>query len=520
MTQAKTGDGRFVLTLNRDGLSCVAVIHAGGANSIPTEIEIRAAMEEQRIDPRSLIEGAIEDLLERAKADPASEHTAEVARGVEPVHGVDGRFELTAELARQFEEIKRRNDLLRDMTDAGHDPGAVEPSDETPDAIDFREVSAFVIVRRGDVIGTVRNPTDGTDGVSVNGQAIPAKKGKSCPVRFGKSVKLIGGEAVAEIDGVLSWRIDHVEISPTLDVRDDVDYETGNIDFPGDVVVSGGVKDHFVVKADGGITIHKLVEASEIVGGAGGVSLRQGMAGRGMGRLDLDGDLDAGYLDGVGGVVRGDLRVQREIKECTIRVEGGIESPECTVQGGRLEASNPSTLGVIGGPGGVATEICVGRLEHYENLAERAEQLARELDLEREKTKAEFESLKKSNKLTASQAERLTELQYVQISHEELAGKIHESCRQMLDVVERAPTTGLTVLRAIYKGTRIQLRNTVFAIREMVQGPIVLEIETDGSIRCEVRGEPTPIGNLAVIEDTGEKTDPVRRLRSITSKAA
>ncbi len=526
MTEARPVDGRFVLTLSRDGLSCSAVIQAGPPDSVPTEMSIRAALEEQRIDPRMLIEGAIEELLDKARAEPDAEHSAVIARGTEPEHGVDAGFTLAPDLRSRFDEIKRRNDFLRaaaergEITDGPSGPGVPDDPGDAADAIDFRAVSAFVIVRKGDAIGSIREATDGTDGLGVNGQIIPAKKGKSSPVKIGNGIEIRAGQAVAAFDGVLTHRIDLVEISPTLEIRDDVGYETGNIDFPGDVVVKGGVKDLFVVKGGGAITVHKLVEASTISGGPGGVVFKQGMAGRGTGRLELDGDLDAGYLDGVGGVVRGTLRVLREIKECTLRVEGGIDSPDCTIQGGRIESTGPVTLGVIGGPGGVATEICIGRLEHYENLADRAEQLASNLALECEKTRTEFESLKQSGNLTASQAERLTELQYVQISYDELKRKITESCRHMLEVIDRSPPTKLSALRAIYKGTRIQLRNTVLSIREMVQGPIELEITPDGAISCLVRNEQRPVGEIALIEDTGERVDPVVRLQSISSKAA
>ena len=520
MTEPGPGDGRFVLTLSRDALCCTAVIHAGSADSVPTDLMIRAALEEQRVDPRMLVDGAIEELLDRARAEPDAEHSAVIARGTEPVHGVDAGFTLAPELRSRFDEIKRRNDCLREAAERGEISDTPPAPDDPGDAIDFRAVSAFVIVRNGDVIGSIREATDGTDGMGVNGQVIPAKKGKSSPVKIGGGIEVRAGRAVASHDGVLTHRIDLVEISPTLEIRGDVGYETGNIDFPGDVAVNGGVKDHFVVKGDGKITIHKLVEASNITGGPGGVVFRQGMAGRGIGRLDLAGDLDAGYLDGVGGVIRGDLRVLREIKECTLRVEGRVDSPDCTIQGGRIESAGPVTLGVIGGPGGVSTEICIGRLEHYEDLADRAERLAHNLALECEKTRTEFESLKQSHNLTASQAERLTELQYVQISHDELTRKINDSCREMLDMIDRSPPTMLIAMRAIYKGTRIQLRNAVLSVREMVQGPIELEIATDGAISCKVRNEPRPVGEIALIEDTGERTDPVIRLKSIISKAA
>lgn len=517
MTQQPADSERFVLTFDRDGLSCTLAILPGDADSVPTEISILAALEEQRVDPNRLVEGAIEGLLAEAEADPASEHAAVIARGIAPVHGGDGGFELCDELAGKLDEIKRRNDLVRDMSNQGR---AAEMPDGTDGAIDFREMSAFVIVKQGDVVGTVHEKDDGTDGIDVRGQTIPAKKGKSCPIKIGNTIEVTSGEAVAKNDGVLKYRIDSVEVSPTLDIAGDVDYETGNVDFPGDVDVLGGVKDHFVVKAGGAITIHKLVEAAEIIGGAGGVSFKQGMAGRELGLLDLEGDLHAGYLDGVKGEIHGDLRVDREIKECTLRVEGGVISPECAVYGGSLEAVREIEIGVAGGPGGVPTEICVGRLPELESMAERVEHLKHDVDLERDQTKAEYEALNQSKNLTATQAERLTELQFLQITREELAGKIVQSCEHLLEAAAKSSRTSLMIHRAAYKGVRIRLRNAELRIREMVQGPIVLDLDPGGLPRCTRQGQPVPIGEVAMIEDTGEKTDPIRRLSAIAAQAA
>ncbi|MBZ0170842.1 MAG: FapA family protein, partial [Phycisphaerales bacterium] len=338
-------------------------------------------------------------------------------------------FEMRRDIRDRIERIKERKNRLR----ATPNPEAPCDDGASDEAVDFRNQSAFVIVHRGDVIGTVTPETDGTDGVDVRGVVISAKKGRSLPITINDSLRLVGEDLVAQISGVLRVQLDKIIIEPVLGIKGDVDFETGNIDFPGGVDVSGGVKDHFVIRAGGEVTVHKLVEAAEIHG-RGDVVLSQGMAGREMGRLVVGGDLRAGYLDGVEGEIRGCLRVAREIKECRLRVQRRVDAPESTVYGGRLEARQRIDLGVIGGPGGVFTEVMVGGLAEIETLAGRLARLRQSVDETRRLEEAELAALQMQiDALTPAQTGRMSELQSARANRTALAARVVEAATRLLD---------------------------------------------------------------------------------------
>lgn len=518
MDTASPGGERFLLRIDSKGTSCTVVIQPGPLDPAQMEHAIRAALRNQRIDPGRIDNGMIENLLERAASTPDEAVTGLVAQGVSPEHGENAVFELRRDIRDRIETIKERKNRLR----ATPNPEAPDDDEASDEAVDFRNQSAFVIVHQGDVIGTVTPETDGTDGVDVRGVVISAKKGRSLPITINDSLRLVGEDLVAQISGVLRVQLDKIVIEPVLAIKGDVDFETGNIDFPGGVDVSGGVKDHFVIRAGGEVTVHKLVEAAEIHGRSG-VVLSQGMAGREMGRLVVGGDLRAGYLDGVEGEIRGCLRVAREIKECRLRVQRRVDAPESTVYGGRLEARQRVDLGVIGGPGGVFTEVMVGCLTEIETLAGKLARLRQSVDETRQLEEAELRALQiQIDSLTQTQADRLSELQSSRANRATLAARVVEAATRLLDAAGNWSETVLTIRRAAYKGARIRLRNTTLSIREMVQGPIHLSLDHGGVPRCYLRGsaEPTPIGEIAVIEETGEITDPIRLLRSVLSESA
>ncbi|USN98334.1 MAG: DUF342 domain-containing protein [Phycisphaeraceae bacterium] len=513
---------RISVTIERGGLSCTVIVRSGPESTLPTEADILAQLEVQHIHPSRILGGVVADLLARAAAEPGADQSEVVAQGQPAEHGRSAEFTLDPAIRAQLDAIQLRRDRLEEMPAGKLNAKTAGGQTSEQDAVDFRSQSAFVVVQKGDHIGQIVPGVEGTDGIDVRGHVIQAKKGRSMSVKLGESLRAEGSEVIAQTSGVLRYQIDRVEIDPVLEIRGDVDFETGNIDFPGCVNVSGGVKDHFVVRAGGTVTVHKLVEAAEFYTSSA-VVLTQGMAGRGMGRLEIGGDLHTGYLDGVAGKVSGNLYVKREIKECRLCVERRVVCPDGTVYGGQLVSRQSVDIGVIGGPGGVETEVVVGRLAEIEPLADRISHLTHAVQVERERSEGELKALQeRGKKLTSAQAERLTELQYSQVTCEDLVGRVGQAAAQLLNAAGSWTETKLIVRRAVYKGARIRLRNVVLEIRDMVQGPILLELDKAGSPHCHLRGasEPTPIGEIATIRDTGEDRDPIVRLRGISPHAA
>lgn len=517
MDQSPGETMRFVLSVDRDRLSCAVTIPPGSVEDHPSANALKKAIESNNILPRFIDLDAIDDLLAAAADNPAAEHAAVVARGRPPEHGEHAAFILSPDLRARFDAIEERAARLRDIPRNDD-----QQADESEDAIDFRSLSAFVVVNAGDELGTVREATLGVEGEDLYGNTIPAKHGHSLTIVMDETVRVADGVVTAEIDGLLRAQVDRLLIEPELSLKGDVDFRTGNIDFPGNVTIKGGIKDRFVVRAKGIIQIDRLIEAAEIRGLAD-VHFKQGMAGRGLGRVAIAGSLYAGYLDGISGVIRRDCIVAREIKECRIRVERRVKSPECTVYGGRLEAVQHAELGVVGGPGGVETEIAVGCVREIESLVRRLLSVRNSLDVQRERTRGELDTLGlQTGALTEAQTNRLESLRMMHARADAQAAQVTQAAARLLDSLGEWSTPSLVVQRAIYKGAKITLRGVTLIIRDMVQGPIKLDLDIHGQPRCFMRdsNEPTPIAKIAMVEEEGEQADPILTLRELANKAA
>ncbi len=146
--------------------------------------------------------------------------------------------------------------------------------------VDYRGKAQICIVKTGDLLATVSPPKEGKDGYDVAGGVIKA--------RIGEKEVLHEGDGVVEKEEegfryffasdtgqvVLDTHIIHVYQQYT--VEGDVDYASGNIDFPGHVMVQGSVLAGFEVKASGDIVVMKSIEGAHVHAGrdlivAGGI---------------------------------------------------------------------------------------------------------------------------------------------------------------------------------------------------------------------------------------------------------
>ncbi|CAG9621204.1 flagellar assembly protein A [Sutcliffiella rhizosphaerae] len=164
--------------------------------------------------------------------------TFEIATGIEAKQGKDGWVEKV--------KIFERNETI-----------------EVTDSVDYREKQEIATVEKGTIFAIIHPPIPGKIGYTVSNEPIPAKQTFPVLPKLGNGVTLEGNKVVATESGR-----PHIEnrglayqfsIMPKY-VRDgNVDLETGNIRFKGDVEVTGEVEEQMLIEAGGDITVHKTV---------------------------------------------------------------------------------------------------------------------------------------------------------------------------------------------------------------------------------------------------------------------
>lgn len=473
------------------------VIHPGYDPADLTAEILGIQLQASGIMHRWIDDAALQELAARGIADPEAIHKQLVATGNAPVNGENGLIVLDELIQKRVREIEHRQETLDSIAD---------PTDlADQQATDFRSQSAFIFVEKDQLLATVSPPTDGFDGQDIFGGTLAAKRGSVSPVKIGNGVKVDEHNGVrATCPGVLHESPIEIRVSSTLEIPGSVDYATGNILFKGEVVVHREVQDCFVIEADGAVTVHGLVQAAKI--GAGGLlKLNGGMAGREKGSMVARNGLDAKYLDAVTGDIYGSCVIHNELNSCSLTVHGSVDSPDAAIRGGRCSATMGMTIGVLGGSGGIHTEVVIGHLPEPEGLIVRIEETIKALEGAAEDAAARLDQLKRNTaRLTASQAEELTELEFEAST---LTGKMktlqQKSC-EMNELMVSLTRCSLRIMRQACPGSTVWFPGYRVEFADVLKGPVEILLDRDHRVQMIDVHSGAPLATehaLRIVED-------------------
>ncbi|SHE69424.1 FapA family protein [Alkalibacter saccharofermentans] len=121
------------------------------------------------------------------------------------------------------------------------------------------------IVRKGDLLAKKIMPAImGYPGMNVLGEIIEVLPVEDEELIPGKGAEKRGDELYSLVDGRPFGKNGQIGVMPLLTVIGDLDKDTDDIDFDGDVVVKGNVQDNMVIRATGNVKIMGSVHHSQI----------------------------------------------------------------------------------------------------------------------------------------------------------------------------------------------------------------------------------------------------------------
>ncbi len=326
MPRVPAAPPRASVTVAGDGMSASVVV-AAGQHVDPAELA--ALLQSARVVAG--VDAAACTLVHAGKARPGANV---VARGVPAVDGADGAFVATFE--------------------AGLLPGKMREDG----SIDFHERDLVKSVAVGEVLGELRPPCRGTDGVRVDGRPPPARVGRPATMRFGAGVAL--GEdrtARATRAGVIVHRA-----GVSLDVTDghvhaaDVDLHSGDLKVKGSLSVRGNVARSFGVSATGDVDVRDAVDGGSVRAGG---SAKVGGTARGGGDAIVWADGDVSLRTAESALVHagGTLRV---VEALNSQLHGKRVEVTRRVRGGATFAEESLVVQEAGAPDGTDTQLTAG----------------------------------------------------------------------------------------------------------------------------------------------------------------
>jgi len=164
-------------------------------------------------------------------------------------------------IAKGIEAEDGKNGYIEYKVDMSAKPQFI-PNDEQ--ALDYKTAMQVTLVSAGDILGNVILPTDGKDGVNVRGNIIKAKAGLPAKYFVGEGLEEKDGHLIATISGTPSVQGGTIMVRRNYVLQSDVDLSTGNINYPGTVIIHGNVKEGFEVISEENVVVNGLIAGAKI----------------------------------------------------------------------------------------------------------------------------------------------------------------------------------------------------------------------------------------------------------------
>ncbi|MFW5693973.1 MAG: DUF342 domain-containing protein [Alkalispirochaeta sp.] len=168
------------------------------------------------------------------------------------------------------------------------------PSWGNDERAEYKNVTLLPVVHQGEVVARQIPEKAGVPGVTVTGAEVPFGTEQVSPLQPGDHTRLVDDQVIAEIGGQVQIRDNAFHIQDQLEISGAVGFETGSIEFPGDVVLRGEVKDGFHIWAGRSISSTVTVDVSEVYC-RGDFTSTAGVIGRGKALLRCGGKVQARF---------------------------------------------------------------------------------------------------------------------------------------------------------------------------------------------------------------------------------
>ena len=385
-----------------------------------------------------------------------------IAKGIDAVNGVDAYFDFNFDT--NFNKV---------------------PSCREDGTVDYWSIHSVELVEEGQVIATYHDPVDGSNGMTVKGKLLIAKRGRPLPPLTGKGFDRSADNKTytSTMNGKIEMKNNRILISDVHEVHGDVGLKTGNIDFRGDVIIHGNVPTGAVIRATGSVTIDGTVEGA-LIDAHKDVIIRGGMLGSGRGTIITKGNLIAKFLEYTKVKAHGSVTTDSLIN-CNITSYDKVflKGKHASIVGGTVHAATGVEAFNFGNEYGVKTEIYAGvnievkkQITYHENCIIEAQDM---IDKIGAGLKQLDEAVKAGAEIPPNDPRRASLLRTKIVKQAELASHTQQ-LNEMSAVVESAQGASINVIQDVYMGVIIGINDALHQVKE--QQTSVAFFERDGRV--------------------------------------
>ncbi|WP_409340950.1 DUF342 domain-containing protein [Paenibacillus sp. MBLB4367] len=353
--------------------------------------------------------------------------------------------------------------------------------------VDYKEVTALSNVRKGELIAKRVPPSPGTPGRGVTGEILLPREGKEARFKLGKNV-VVSAEGLhmyAAIDGmIVKTDRDKINVFPVFEVNGDVDYNIGNIDFVGTVVIRGNVLPGFKVKASGDIRVTGGVEGADMEAG-GSIEISAGILGQNKGLIKAGVNVKSSFIQDGNVEAAEHILVSQSIMHSNVRAGNSVVclGAKGLIVGGIIQAGDKVTARTIGNSMSTNTFVEVGVLPELRNelIQLRGQVRTGQENLDKtEKALVILDQLAAAGQLTPERLAIRVKLQLTKKQAIEEQTQIRERILEIEKSLSDTDKAKVEVLSIVYGGTKIVIGRYTKFVKDAVQR-VVFRI-SDGDI--------------------------------------
>lgn len=460
-------DGKVEVSFGRNKMEAsVTLFPAKGGRSVEVEDVIGA------LARAGVNSGIKHDVIENIVMQQWYNEKVVVAEGKEAVNGSNGKVTF----------------LFEQPDDAPR------PQIDEEGQVNFHELNIITNIRANDPLAEKLPPTLGENGFNVLGEEIPAKPGKDVPFPIGKGVtfsKENPNLIVAQIAGQPRIMQGKIHVFPVFEVKGDVDFSTGNINFVGEVIIRGAILEGFVVKADANITVFGPVSGCVLESG-GNVILHKGMHGQDKGIIVAGEDVVAKFLEHTTVKAGGSVRATDGIIQCNVTAKKSVsvDGKKGVIIGGRVSAGEEIRAKTVGNALATPTEVEAGGSPKVRDELRQIEDQKKAFKLNLDRTEKGVKSLKliqeRQGGLPPDKKDLLLQLTRAQFHLMGQLRKLEQREQELEEILASSYKGKIVVSESIHPGVKVIIKQAVLHVRDTINSTVFFE--QDGEIQIGVFG--------------------------------
>ncbi|OHD14804.1 MAG: hypothetical protein A2Z96_03940, partial [Spirochaetes bacterium GWB1_48_6] len=330
-------DGRLDFTISEDLMSVVGTFYPPEGRGLPLIQDMVECLLSEKGVKAGINWPYVKMALTESSLEYKIAHDVLIAQGVNPVNYKPEGWELLPDL------LKKKIEL-----------------DEKALFIDFKTISPFIFLKKGDLLTQFSPSQLGYHGYNVRGDELPSKKTDPKYPKPGENVVLSPEGHRADCDGCFELKAGEFSVKKLLVLNEGISYKTGNIDFDGDLQINGEVNPGFTIKAKGSLFTKTPLNVTEIQV-EGDLISNSGLIGRKGALLKSENRVVGKFLESITVKSKGSVEVQSSVMGSTIQtLDKLIMGTKGILLGSHVHAQNGVDCFQIGSERGAKSEIVCG----------------------------------------------------------------------------------------------------------------------------------------------------------------